>query len=140
MTTYQGTPVALFLLHSPLYLHKELMPVLLLVHSAYPMASLVVLCFPSILQTTGQILQAAAAAKYRRYMSVLRFQMAQQRLPSTFFLDIDGSHLPLSDWCSSHPSIAADSEIAKQLADYVEQIAPGNSSIGTVFVAAKAGP
>ena len=79
--------------------------------------------FPLEVQIQG-VLTANQTTSYLQYMSSLYTAAQQEGMGNVHFLQLTGANLPLDGWCNSHPSAAADVNIAEQLTTYIMRLLP----------------
>ena len=79
------------------------------------------------------ILDAKQAETYRSYMFRLQTETQAAGMTNVHQLVLNVSSIPLEDWCSAHPTAAADASIAAQLSAFiVEELPQWPSSIHPV--------
>ena len=95
----------------------------------YPQALIIVMAFPGNLEHTDVgILTPPQVASYLQYMMAMREHIAQQGLNNVFYFSVDGTGMPVTDWCGSHPSAAAHQFMAQQLYAFIASAYPAWSS------------
>ena len=67
---------------------------------------------------------------YLQYITTLYQQAQQQGMSNVYQFQLDGTNLPLDNWCVDHPSTAAHQVMANQLIQYIQATFPdwGNST------------
>lgn len=79
--------------------------------------------FPLEVQIQG-VLTANQTTSYLQYMSSLYTAAQQEGMGNVHFFQLTGANLPVDGWCNSHPSAAADANIAEQLTTYIMRLLP----------------
>lgn len=79
--------------------------------------------FPGKLLEQGVLLEDEAAT-YLRYMTSLYNQTQSEGKKNIHLLKLDADDMPFDNWCASHPSAAADANIATQLSSFIYAMLP----------------
>ena len=61
---------------------------------------------------------------YLQYMSSLYTAAQMEGMMNVHLLQLNAADMPLTSWCASHPSTAADANIAPQLSAFIEAVLP----------------
>ena len=70
------------------------------------------------------ILSEDEAETYRSYMFALHDATQAAGMANVHQLEMDVTSIPMKDWCSAHPSAAADDAIAAQLSEFIVEKVP----------------
>ena len=70
------------------------------------------------------MLSADKAATYIQYMTRLYSKTQAQGRSNVHLLQLSADGMPFDDWCASHPSAAADANIAAQLSAFIKTDLP----------------
>lgn len=84
---------------------------------------IITMVYPAEAMLQG-ILDATQAETYRSYMFSLHNETQAAGMTNVHQLVLDVSSIPLDDWCSAHPSAAADASIAAQLSAFIVREIP----------------
>ena len=87
------------------------------------MPEIILQVFPWEVQFEG-VLTFNQTTVYLQYMAALFTEVQAEGLDNVHFLQLNALTMNLSDWCSSHPSAAADQNISEQLIAYIDAILP----------------
>ena len=79
--------------------------------------------FPAQQQNVG-VLTPNQTVTYLQYMTSLYAAGLQEGMINLHLFQINGTSLPLDNWCVAHPSAAADANIAAQLTAYINRLLP----------------
>ena len=97
------------------------------VNMEYSSPEIIIQVFPWEVQFEG-VLTFNQTTVYLQYMSALFTEVQAEGLNNVHFLQLNAQTMDLSDWCSSHPSAAADVDISAQLIAFIDAILPNWSS------------
>ena len=84
---------------------------------------MVIQVFP-LEQLLEGVLNQTQSTTYLQYMSSLYTAAQTEGMTNVHYLQLNAVNMPLTDWCSSHPSAAADANIAEQLITFIEGVLP----------------
>ena len=86
------------------------------INRKYNNPHIIIQVFPSKLLEQG-VLRAEEAATYLRYMTSLTQYKGRTNV---HLLQLNADDMPFDNWCASHPSAAADANIAAQLTRFIK--------------------
>lgn len=93
------------------------------INSRYGNPDIIIQVFPSKLLEQG-VLLADEAATYLRYMTSLYNETQSKGRKNIHLFKLDADDMPFDNWCASHPSAAADANIAAQLSSFINIMLP----------------
>ena len=93
------------------------------INEVYDDPTIIIQVFPLEVQWQGVLTHDQTAA-YLQYMSSLYSATQMMGMTNVHLLQLNGADMPLDDWCVSHPSAAADANIAAQLTAYIQAVMP----------------
>ena len=70
------------------------------------------------------VLNQTESTTYLQYMSSLYTAAQMEGMMNVHLLQLNAVDMPLTGWCASHPSAAADANIAAQLSAFIEAVLP----------------
>jgi len=70
------------------------------------------------------VLNQNESTTYLQYMSSLYTAAQMEGMMNVHLLQLNAIDMPLTGWCASHPSAAADANIAAQLSAFIEAVLP----------------
>lgn len=70
------------------------------------------------------VLNQNESTTYLQYMSSLYTAAQMEGMMNVHLLQLNAVDMPLTGWCASHPSAAADANIAAQLSAFIEAVLP----------------
>lgn len=93
------------------------------INSGYGNPDIIIQVFPRKLLEQGVLLEVEAAT-YLRYMTSLYDQIQSDGRKNVHLFKLDADDMPFDNWCASHPSAAADANIAAQLSSFINAMLP----------------